>query len=112
MTEVTSSVYATPLITDLYSDGQKDIVVPSFVHHLEVNSIASPTAPGIEGIGYMGSYTLYPYIHLHGRGEWHSIPTDQRDNGMSPVQRSGPGVTLASGWQGVEECVTKFHSMR
>ena len=36
MTEVTSSIYATPLITDLYSDGQKDIIVPSFVHHLEV----------------------------------------------------------------------------
>ena len=35
MTEVTSSVYATPLITDLYSDGAKDVVVPSFVHHLE-----------------------------------------------------------------------------
>ena len=36
MTEASSSVYATPLITDLYSDGAKDIVVPSFVHHLEV----------------------------------------------------------------------------
>ena len=36
MTEVTSSIYATPLITDLYSDGQKDIIVPSFVHYLEV----------------------------------------------------------------------------
>ncbi|MEW5304838.1 MAG: hypothetical protein WDW36_007421 [Sanguina aurantia] len=34
--EVSSSVYATPLITDLYSDGQKDIIVPSFVHYLEV----------------------------------------------------------------------------
>lgn len=36
MTEVSSSVYATPLITDLYSDGAKEIVVPSFVHYLEV----------------------------------------------------------------------------
>lgn len=36
MSEVASSVYATPLITDLFSDGHKDIVVPSFVHHLEV----------------------------------------------------------------------------
>jgi hypothetical protein len=36
MTEVSSSVYATPLITDLYSDGKKDIVVPAFVHYLEV----------------------------------------------------------------------------
>jgi len=38
MSEVQSSVYATPLITDLFSDGHKDIVVPSFVHHLEVRS--------------------------------------------------------------------------
>lgn len=36
MTEVSASVYATPLITDLYSDGAKEIVVPSFVHYLEV----------------------------------------------------------------------------
>lgn len=36
MSEMQSSVYATPLITDLFSDGHKDIVVPSFVHHLEV----------------------------------------------------------------------------
>ena len=32
MTEVSSSVYATPLITDLYADGRKDIIVPG-VHH-------------------------------------------------------------------------------
>ena len=36
MTEVSSSIYATPLIHDLYSDGHKDIIVPSFVHYLEV----------------------------------------------------------------------------
>ncbi|KAK9842442.1 hypothetical protein WJX81_000368 [Elliptochloris bilobata] len=35
MTEVSSSVYATPLIHDLYSDGHKDIIVPTFVHYLE-----------------------------------------------------------------------------
>jgi hypothetical protein len=28
MTEVSSSVYATPLITDLYADGRKDVIVP------------------------------------------------------------------------------------
>ena len=38
MTEVSSAIYATPLITDLYSDGTKDIVVPSFVHYLEVRA--------------------------------------------------------------------------
>ena len=36
MTEVSSSVYATPLIHDLYSDGNKDVIVPTFVHYLEV----------------------------------------------------------------------------
>ena len=38
MTEVSSSVYATPLIADLFSDGHKDIIVPSFVHYLEVSA--------------------------------------------------------------------------
>jgi len=32
MTEVSSSVYATPLITDLYADGRKDIIVPGRWH--------------------------------------------------------------------------------
>ena len=41
MAEATSSVYATPLITDLYSDGRKEIIVPSFVHYLEVRMQAS-----------------------------------------------------------------------
>jgi len=41
MTEVGSSIYATPLITDLYSDGHKDIIVPSFVHYLEVSRTPS-----------------------------------------------------------------------
>ena len=36
MTEVSSSVYATPVIADLHDDGHRQIVVPSFVHHLEV----------------------------------------------------------------------------
>lgn len=35
-TEVSSSVYANPLIADINSDGKLDIVVPSFVHYLEV----------------------------------------------------------------------------
>ena len=36
MREVSSSVYSTPLITDFYSDGRKDILVSSFVHYMEV----------------------------------------------------------------------------
>ncbi|XP_060202227.1 protein DEFECTIVE IN EXINE FORMATION 1 isoform X2 [Lycium barbarum] len=35
-TEVSSSVYASPLIADINSDGKLEIVVPSFVHYLEV----------------------------------------------------------------------------
>lgn len=34
--EAASAIYATPLITDLFSDGRKDVVVPSFLHQLEV----------------------------------------------------------------------------
>ncbi|KAG9453874.1 hypothetical protein H6P81_006778 [Aristolochia fimbriata] len=35
-TEVSSSIYATPLVADINSDGKLDVVVPSFVHYLEV----------------------------------------------------------------------------
>ncbi|XP_052172966.1 protein DEFECTIVE IN EXINE FORMATION 1 [Diospyros lotus] len=35
-TEVSSSIYTTPLIADINSDGKLEIVVPSFVHYLEV----------------------------------------------------------------------------
>lgn len=35
-TEVSSSIYATPLIADINSDGKHEVVVPSFVHYLEV----------------------------------------------------------------------------
>ncbi|CAA7389852.1 unnamed protein product [Spirodela intermedia] len=34
-TEVSSSVYATPLVADINSDGKLEVVVPSFVHYLE-----------------------------------------------------------------------------
>ncbi|XP_052176758.1 protein DEFECTIVE IN EXINE FORMATION 1-like isoform X2 [Diospyros lotus] len=34
--EVSSSVYATPLIADINSDGRLDIIVPTFLHFLEV----------------------------------------------------------------------------
>ncbi|KAJ6808984.1 protein DEFECTIVE IN EXINE FORMATION 1 [Iris pallida] len=35
-TEVSSSIYATPLIADINGDGKLEVVVPSFVHYLEV----------------------------------------------------------------------------
>ncbi|XP_020272976.1 protein DEFECTIVE IN EXINE FORMATION 1 [Asparagus officinalis] len=34
--EVSSSIYATPLVADINSDGKLEVVVPSFVHYLEV----------------------------------------------------------------------------
>lgn len=46
-TELASSVYATPLITDLYSDGRKDVIVPGFrrrLHVLEGRAGAEDTA--------------------------------------------------------------------
>ena len=36
MAEVPSSVYAAPVIHDLYSDGTKEVIVPGFVHFLDV----------------------------------------------------------------------------
>ena len=36
MTETASSIYATPLIADLFADGKKEVIVPTFVHYLEV----------------------------------------------------------------------------
>eukprot|EP00759_Apiculatamorpha_spiralis_P051666 PhF_6_TR538/c1_g1_i1/m.419 len=36
VTELGSSVYATPTITDLFSDGRKEIIIPTFTHYLEV----------------------------------------------------------------------------
>eukprot|EP00887_Chlorella_sp_A99_P003269 scaffold9.g3269.t1 len=43
-TEMSSSIYATPLITDLYSDGRKDIVVPAFSHRIEFEGVHKSTA--------------------------------------------------------------------
>eukprot|EP00897_Mesotaenium_endlicherianum_P009798 jgi/Mesen1/8847/ME000053S08251 len=34
--EVSSSIYSTPVIADINMDGKQEIVVPSFVHYLEV----------------------------------------------------------------------------
>lgn len=48
-TEIGSSVYATPLITDLFSDGRKDIIVPGFVHNLEVRRCRWWVGGGLPG---------------------------------------------------------------
>jgi hypothetical protein len=51
--EVSSSVYSAPLITDLFADGTKEVVVPTFVHYLESLEVrAAPLA-------------LEPRMHMH-----------------------------------------------
>lgn len=46
MTEVSSSVYATPVISDLRHDGSRDIIVPTFVKYLEVLGMSpGPNTP-------------------------------------------------------------------
>ena len=52
MTQASSSVYATPLITDLYSDGRKDIIVPGFVHATEVLQ----GADGAQALGWPAAH--------------------------------------------------------
>ncbi|KAF5841733.1 hypothetical protein DUNSADRAFT_11513 [Dunaliella salina] len=68
LTEVSSSVYATPLITDLYRDGRKDIVVPSFVHNVEV--LEGPD--GAQSVGW----PAYHRSHAHASPLLHDIDYD------------------------------------
>ncbi|MBA0726617.1 hypothetical protein Golax_002434 [Gossypium laxum] len=56
-TEVSSSIFATPLITDINSDGKLDIVVPAFVHYLEV-------LEGSDGDKMPGTNPLFSSAHL------------------------------------------------
>lgn len=63
MTEISSSIYATPLITDLYADGRKDIIVPGFVHYTEV--LEGPD--GAKALGWPGFHrsTVHSSPLLH-----------------------------------------------
>ena len=65
MTEVGSSIYATPLIHDLYSDGQKDIIVPAFVHYLEASPfIHVQNRKGrVLSLDDSMTFSIYPAIH-------------------------------------------------
>lgn len=53
MGEATSSIYATPIITDLYADGFKDVVVNAFVHNVEVFQGDN----GAQGAGFPAFHT-------------------------------------------------------
>jgi hypothetical protein len=62
-TEIGSAVYATPLITDLYSDARKDIIIPGFSNNvLVIEGQDGAKAVGFEG--YHGS-TLHASPLMH-----------------------------------------------
>jgi hypothetical protein len=42
--EVSSSVYSAPLIADVFGDGTKEVIVPTFVHYLELLEARHPAA--------------------------------------------------------------------
>ena len=58
MTQVSSSVYATPIITDFFSDNKKEILVPSHVHYFEVLEAED----GASAVGW----PVFHKSHLHG----------------------------------------------
>ena len=45
-TDVASSVYSSPLVTDLFGDGSQQVVVPTFVHYLEALEARAELAAG------------------------------------------------------------------
>jgi hypothetical protein len=60
-TEVSSSIYASPLIADINSDGKMEVVVPSFVHYLEVlDGADGEKLPGIFGLHFV--LVCFPWI--------------------------------------------------
>lgn len=58
MTQVSSSVYGSPIIVDLFSDNKKEIIVPSHVHYLE----AVEAVDGAMAVGW----PAFHRSHLHG----------------------------------------------
>ena len=69
MTEVSSAIYATPLITDLYSDSFKDIIVPSFVHYTEVHYTLPSSQQGCACLGpFIADHTI-AQVQMPGRSQ-------------------------------------------
>lgn len=86
-------MYATPLILDLYSDGHKDVIVPTFVHYLEV--------PPTTWLGYLvlplcgcalASLPNIPRLRTL-QGSAHAI------NAPKPLQHTHMASTLACSMQ-------------
>ena len=63
--QVGSSVFATPTIADLHSDGRKEIVVPTYTHYVEVlDGATGGDTPG------------FPFTHPHFRSHSSAVPID------------------------------------
>lgn len=71
-TQLGSSVYATPLITDLFSDGKRDVIVPTVTHYLEA----------LEGVtGH--DVGQFPFVHPHLHTQSSPVPVDIDGDGIS-----------------------------
>lgn len=71
-TQLGSSVYATPLITDLFSDGKRDIIVPTVTHYLE----------GLEGVtGH--DVGQFPFVHPKLHSQASPVAVDINADGIS-----------------------------
>ena len=81
-TEVSSSVYATPVVTDLFDDGHKEIVVPSFVHYLEV-------LEGEDGARAGGAMAVVPREHRARVAARASLVLSRDDDPAADVRRRG-----------------------
>ena len=69
MTEVSSSVYSTPVVADLFDDGHREILVPSFVHHLEVlEGDDGAKAGGDWPVFHASTAHASPLVHDFGSG--------------------------------------------
>ena len=70
------SVYSTPVIADLFSDGHKEIIVPSFVHYLEVLEGEDGAKAGGEWPAFHKSTAhASPLVHDSGAGAHILLPT-------------------------------------
>lgn len=71
-TQLGSSVYATPLITDLFSDGKRDVIVPTVTHYLEA----------VEGVtGH--DVGQFPFVHPHLHTQSSPVAVDIDGDGIN-----------------------------
>ena len=80
MTEVSSSVYSTPVVADLFDDGHREILVPSFVHHLEV-------LEGDDGAKAGGDWPVFHASTAHASPLVHDFGSARRRGDPPPAVR-------------------------